>query len=166
MTCRCDQACNGSLTLKKRELKKKPALFDYGSNGFTLIEIIVVVMIIGLLAALVAPRFFGKVDQSKLKTTQAQIELFGLALDHFMLDVGRYPTSQEGIEALRKTPDNVKKWRGPYLKKDIPRDPWGNAYFYLFPGDHGDYDIISYGGDGQSGGEGKDQDIVSWRGLK
>jgi len=134
-------------------------------DGFTLIEMVVVVIIIGLLAALVVPRFFGKVDDAKLMAAQAQIELFGLGLDHFRLDVGRYPTSSEGLRAVRTAPIGVEGWKGPYLKKDIPKDPWRRAFIYTSPGVHGDYDLISYGADGAQGGEGKTQDIVSWRGL-
>ncbi len=136
----------------------------YSHKGFTLIELMVVVIIIGLMAALVAPRFFGKVEKSKLNAAQAQIELFGLALDQFRLDVGRYPASSEGLEALR-TNSAIGKWEGPYLKKEIPQDPWGRSYAYASPGSHGDYDIISYGADGVLGGDGVNQDIVSWKSL-
>ncbi len=135
-------------------------------SGFTLIELIVVLIIIGLVAALVTPRFFGKVEQSRLKAAQAQIELFGLALDHYRLDVGSYPTSSQGLEALRRRPVGVERWYGPYLKKEIPRDPWGRDYVYISPGRHGDYDIISYGADGLPGGEGENRDVVSWKGLE
>ena len=134
-------------------------------HGFSLIELMVVVVIIGVLAALVAPRFFGKVEKSKLKAAQAQIELFGLGLDHYSLDLGTYPTTSEGLKALRERPAGKERWDGPYLKKELPRDPWGNDYVYTSPGSHGDYDIVSYGADGGQGGEGNDQDIVSWKGL-
>lgn len=141
----------------------KPAIRQ---SGFTLIELIVVIIIIGLLAAIVAPRMFGKVEKSRQKATQAQIELFGAALDSFRLDVGRYPTTAEGLESLQKRPSGIEKWDGPYLKKEIPLDPWAHRYVYTAPGSHGDYDIVSYGADGAPGGEGENQDIVSWKGLE
>ncbi|HLC01944.1 MAG TPA: type II secretion system major pseudopilin GspG [Anaerolineales bacterium] len=135
--------------------------------GFTLIELLVVIIIIGLLAALVGPKLFGRVGKGKQAAAQAQIELFGAALDNFRLDVGRYPTSDEGLRALLVNPGAIENWDGSYLKKEeIPLDPWGHSYLYKSPGEHGDYDIISYGGDGVAGGEGENQDIVSWKGIK
>jgi general secretion pathway protein G len=134
-----------------------------GEKGFTLFEILVVVIIIGLLAALVGPRLFGKVSTAKQKTTKAQIELFGTALDTFRLDVGRYPTTEEGLKALREKTDGMEGWQGPYLPKEIPVDPWSRAYVYRSPGQNGDYDLISYGLDGAEGGEGENTDIVSWK---
>ncbi len=131
-------------------------------KGFTLIELLVVVIIIGLLASLVAPKFFGKLGASKQKTAKAQIELFGSALDSFRLDVGRYPTTEEGLNALHEKPSSAEKWQGPYLPKAIPKDPWGRDYVYKCPGEHGEYDITSYGLDGQPGGEGENTDINSW----
>ena len=135
--------------------------------GFTLIELLVVIIIIGLLAALVGPKLFGRVGKGKQAAAQAQIELFGAALDNFRLDVGRYPTSDEGLKALLVNPGAIENWDGSYLKKEeIPLDPWGHPYLYKSPGEHGDYDIISNGGDGVAGGEGENQDIVSWKGIK
>lgn len=135
--------------------------------GFTLIELLVVIIIIGLLAALVGPKLFGRVGKGKQAAAQAQIELFGAALDNFRLDVGRYPTSEEGLKVLLINPGSIPNWDGPYLKKqEVPLDSWGHPYLYKSPGDHGDYDIISYGGDGVAGGDGENQDVVSWQGIK
>jgi general secretion pathway protein G len=134
-------------------------------RGFTLIEIMIVVIIIGLLAALVAPRLFGKLATAKQKSAKAQIELFGTSLDAFRLDIGRYPTTEEGLKALREQPSGVEGWNGPYLSKEIPVDPWGRPYLYKSPGDHGEYDLLSYGLDGIEGGEGENQDVVSWKDL-
>lgn len=131
-------------------------------KGFTLIELLVVMIIIGLLAALVGPKLFSKVGSSKIKATQAQIEMLGTALDMFRLDVGRYPESSEGLDALREEPSGVEKWAGPYLPKPVPLDPWSREYEYSSPGEHGDYDLSSTGADGTSGGEGEDADIVNW----
>ncbi len=132
------------------------------SSGFTLIELIVVVVIIGLLAGLVLPQFIRQEEKAKLKAARAQIELFATALDTFRLDVGRYPTTEEGLQALRQKPGNLDRWDGPYLKKDLPLDPWNKPYVYKSPGDHGPYDIVSYGADGVPGGDGDNRDINSW----
>ena len=134
-------------------------------RGFTLIEIMIVIIIIGLMAALVGPKLFGKVSVAKQKAAKAQIELFGTALDTFRLDVGRYPTTEEGLKVLREKPSGIEKWQGPYLPKEIPVDPWGKAYVYKSPGEQGDYDLLSYGLDGAEGGEGENQDIVSWKDI-
>lgn len=132
------------------------------SAGFTLIELIVVVAIIGLLAGLVVPQFIKQEEKATAKAVKAQIELLGTALDTFRLDVGRYPTTQEGLQALNQRPGGVDRWDGPYLKKELPSDPWGKAYIYKSPGDHGVYDIISYGADGVAGGQDTNRDISSW----
>ncbi|MFQ5853006.1 MAG: type II secretion system major pseudopilin GspG [Candidatus Binatia bacterium] len=131
--------------------------------GFTLIELLVVMVIIGLLATLVAPRFLRQEEKAKVKVAGAQIELLGTALDTFRLDVGRYPTTQEGLEALRRQPGGLERWDGSYLKKEVPLDPWGKPYVYRSPGEHGPYDLISYGADGLPGGERDNQDITSWK---
>jgi general secretion pathway protein G len=133
-----------------------------GGDGFTLVELLVVMIIIGLLAALVGPRFIRQEEKAKIKATKAQIELFGTALDTFRLDVGRYPRAEEGLEALRTKPGGLERWDGPYLKKELPLDPWGKAYVYKSPGEHGPFDIVSYGADGAPGGEGDNRDITSW----
>jgi general secretion pathway protein G len=132
------------------------------SGGFTLIELIVVVVIIGLLAGLVLPQFIRQEEKAKLKATRAQIELLGTALDTFRLDIGRYPTTEEGLQALRQKPATLDRWDGPYIKKELPEDPWGKPYVYKSPGDHGPFDIISYAADGVPGGEGDNRDITSW----
>lgn len=132
------------------------------SGGFSLIELLIVMMIIGLLASLVGPRLFQHVGQSRQKTARAQIELLGTALDAFRLDVGRYPTTEQGLDALRRKPSGGERWNGPYLPRDVPEDPWGNRYQYKSPGDHGEYDLFSLGADGRSGGEGEDADVRSW----
>ena len=135
------------------------------SKGFTLIELLIVMVILGLLAALVAPRMFGKVGTSRQKAAKAQISFFETALDTYRLDVGKYPTTAQGLQALRVKPDGVERWAGPYLPKEVPLDPWGKPYKYVSPGEHGDCDIISFGADGNPGGEGEDSDIVSWKDL-
>jgi len=131
-------------------------------GGFTFFEILVVITIIGLLAALVGPRLWKRISGAKQTSAKAQIELFGTALDAFRLDTGRYPTTEEGFKALREKPSGLETWQGPYLPKEIPNDPWGKPYVYKCPGDHGDYDIISYGADFVEGGDGENQDVVSW----
>lgn len=131
-------------------------------SGFTLLELLVVIVIIGLLAGYVAPRYFAQVGKSEVKVTQAQIDGFGKALDQYRLDTGHYPTTEQGLAALMERPSNESKWDGPYLKKAVPQDPWGKPYNYRSPGEHGDYDLYSYGKDGQPGGTGENADIVSW----
>ena len=129
--------------------------------GFTLVELLVVMAIIALLAALVGPKLFPKLGKGKQSAAKAQIELIGQALDQFRLDVGRYPTTQEGLNALMVNP-GATGWEGPYLKKALPPDPWGKPYQYLCPGSHGEYDLLSYGRDGNPGGDGEDKDVTSW----
>jgi general secretion pathway protein G len=142
--------------MQSKERKRKKL-----TGGFTLIELLVVLVIIGLLGAVVAPRFIGKGEQAKPKIARQQIELLGTALDTYKLDVGKYP---EGLNLLIETgEEEMSKWDGPYLrKKVIPKDPWGNEYVYKHPGENSDYDLISYGKDGDEGGEGLDKDINSW----
>jgi len=130
-------------------------------RGFTLIELLVVLVILGLLAALVGPNIFKNLGKGQQGAAKAQIELLGQALDQFRLDVGRYPSTQEGLNALVTNP-GIDNWQGPYLKKGLPNDPWGRPYHYQSPGSHGEYDLVSYGKDGSPGGEGEDKDITSW----
>ena len=132
------------------------------SSGFTLLELLVVMVIIGLLAAYVGPKYFSQIGKSEVKTTRAQIVGFEKALQQFRLDVGRYPTTEEGLQALMAKPANLNKWAGPYLEKGVPMDPWGHAYVYASPGEHGDIDVSSMGRDGRPGGDGLDADIVNW----
>ncbi len=131
-------------------------------RGFTLVELLVVMVIIGLIAALVGPRLFPKLGKGKQSAAKAQIELLGQALDQLRLDVGRYPSTQEGLNALMVNP-GIEKWEGPYLKKELPVDPWGRAYLYQQPGTHGEYDLYSLGSDGAPGGEGEAADVASWK---
>jgi len=138
------------------------AIIKKKKDGFTLIELLVVVLILGLLAALVGPRMFGQLGKAKLQAAKAQIALLGTALDAFRLDIGRYPTTAEGLKALRQKVGSRGGWSGPYLPKAIPKDPWGRDYIYRCPGTHGDYDLLSYGSDGVQGGEGEKADAVSW----
>lgn len=132
-------------------------------SGFTLIELMIVLFILGLLAALVAPRLMGRVGKAKQKATQTQIQMLCTALDLFHLDVGRYPSSEEGLKVLVQKPDNLPAWSGPYLEKGMPKDPWGREYTYKCPGEHGSYDISSHGADGTPGGEGENQDISNYQ---
>lgn len=131
-------------------------------SGFTLLELLVVMVIIGLLAAYVGPKYFSQIGKSETKTAMAQIDALGKALDQYRLDVGHYPNSEAGLSALFSKPSNVSKWDGPYLKKNVPPDPWGNPYVYRQPGEHGDYDLLSYGKDGRPGGTGETADVTNW----
>lgn len=132
-------------------------------QGFTLLELLIVMLIIGLLAAFVAPRMIGKVGKSKQTIAKAQIESLCTAIDTYKLDTDKYPAQEEGLSSLTNNPANVENWHGPYLaKKNVPKDPWGNEYVYTYPGNNGEFDIISYGADGKEGGEGENADVVSW----
>lgn len=132
-------------------------------QGFTLIELLVVLVILGLLASLAGPKVISYLGGAKSDTARLQIEEFGATLDLYKLETGRYPSSQEGLQALVQQPSGAAGWNGPYLKKkSIPKDPWGNEYRYVSPGQHGSYDISSLGSDNKEGGDGENRDINSW----
>jgi len=131
-------------------------------RGFTLLELLVVMVIIGLLAAYVGPKYFSQIGKSEVKTSKAQIAGFEKALDQYRIDVGSYPTTEQGLSALVTRPPNLTRWDGPYLSKGVPPDPWGRPYLYKSPGEHGEFDISSPGRDGRPGGDGIDADIHSW----
>jgi len=131
-------------------------------RGFTLLELLVVMVIIGLLAAYVAPRYFSQVGRSEVRSAQAQIASLRSALDTYRLDMGSYPSTEQGLVALTTRPANAPRWNGPYLQKAAPPDPWGKPYQYRSPGEHGEFDLQSFGKDGQPGGSGDAADITSW----
>lgn len=135
-------------------------------QGFSLMELLVVLVILGLLAAAVGPALYKRINPAKQTAARDQMQSFITALDSYFIDVGRYPTSQQGLLALRKKPEAIKNWDGPYLKKEIPNDPWDNAYKYQAPGRNGGYEIISFGADGVEGGEEVNRDITSWESAK
>lgn len=134
-------------------------------SGITLLELLVVMVIIALFATLVGTRLWKNVATAKKTAAKDQIATFENAIEQFRLEVGRLPTQEEGLQALRLRPPAVEesKWNGPYLQKDVPLDPWGNPYVYRMPGQHGEYDVLSYGRDSREGGEGEDGDVVSWK---
>ncbi|OHC04300.1 MAG: type II secretion system protein GspG [Planctomycetes bacterium RIFCSPHIGHO2_12_39_6] len=144
-------------------MKDKLLLKIFKSAGFTLLELLIVMIIIGLLAALIGPKMIGRVGESRQTVAKQQVEGFGSALEMYKLDTTKYPTQEQGLEALVSEPQGVNNWKGPYLKKKfIPKDPWGHEYIYTYPGANGDYDIVSYGADGNTGGDGEDKDVASW----
>lgn len=130
--------------------------------GFTLMELLIVLVIVGLLAALVGPTLYKKISPAKQSAARAQIEHFIVALDSYFIDTGEFPSPQQGLNALREKPNGVDNWQGPYLQKKIPKDPWGNGYVYRVPGRNGGYEILSFGKDKSEGGEGNNKDVVSW----
>jgi general secretion pathway protein G len=143
--------------------RRRPRTRRRGERGFTLVEILVVITIIGLIMGLVGPRVLNYLTESKAKAAKIQIESFASALDLFFLDAGRYPSGSEGLAALVQRPGSISGWNGPYLKGGlVPADPWGNPYIYRSPGQRGAYDLVSFGADGQEGGTGTASDITSW----
>jgi general secretion pathway protein G len=142
---------------KKRERRRRA-----GEEGFTLVEMLVVITIIGLIMGLIGPRVLNYLSESKVKAARIQLQSFSSALDLFYLDAGRYPSASEGLGALMQRTPGVAAWNGPYLKgNSLPNDPWNHSYLYRSPGEHGPYEIISYGADGQEGGSGLAADISS-----
>lgn len=143
--------------MMKREYSGKP------QQGFTLIELLVVLVILGLLASIAGPKVMNYLGGAKSDSAKLQVEEFGASLDLFKLETGRYPTSQEGLQALVQAPSGLTGWNGPYLKKKaVPKDPWGNEYRYVSPGQHGPYDLSSLGADNRDGGDGENKDLTSW----
>lgn len=134
-----------------------------GQAGFTLMELLVVLAILGLLMSLVGPRVLNQLGGAKVKTAAIQIKDIEQTLEMYKLDVGRYPSTDEGLDALMKNPGNATGWNGPYLKSDVPQDPWNRSYHYKSPGDHGEFDIFSYGQDGTTGGDGENADVRNWK---
>ncbi|HJV26882.1 MAG TPA: type II secretion system major pseudopilin GspG [Aromatoleum sp.] len=132
------------------------------ASGFTLLELLVVMVIIGLLAGYVGPHYFSQIGKSEVKAAKAQIDALEKALDQYRLDVGHYPNTDQGLRALNAAPAGESRWQGPYLRKAIPDDPWGKPYQYRQPGEHGEFDLFSLGKDGQPGGEGEAADITNW----
>jgi general secretion pathway protein G len=141
----------------------KPYRARNPATGFTLLELLVVLVIIGLLAGFVAPRYFAQVGKSQVKAARAQINALDNALEQYRIDIGHLPTTQQGLAVLNTAPQGEVNWAGPYLKKVVPLDPWGVAYNYAEPGTHGnDYDLFSFGKDGREGGDGENADIGNW----
>jgi general secretion pathway protein G len=151
-----DTRCHGKLCCAS------PARAARHPGGFTLLELLVVIVIIGLLASMVGPRYFDQLGKSNTKIARAQIDALEKALDQYRLDTGHYPRTEQGLQALYAKPGDEERWQGPYLKKAVPLDPWGREYGYKAPGEHGEVDLISLGADGQPGGAGEDADVVNW----
>ena len=159
---------NGASSVLSKVILQKPQRHTFMPSilrknaGFTLLELLVVMVIIGLLVGYVGPKYFAQVGKSEIKSTRAQINALEKALDQYRLDTGHYPTTEQGLAALFTKPSGEGKWEGPYLKKEVPPDPWGKPYQYKSPGDHGEIDLYSYGKDGQPGGVDEMADITNW----
>jgi general secretion pathway protein G len=138
------------------------SVLSRGHRGFTLLELLVVMVIIGLLAGYVGPKLFGQIGKSETKVARAQIDALQKALDQYRIDIGRYPSTQQGLAGLVTRPMDEPRWQGPYLAKAVPPDPWGRPYLYRAPGEHGEYDLQSLGRDGAPGGTGDNADLNSW----
>lgn len=154
-----------SNALSNRPLSNKRSNVSQASlsqRGFTLLELLVVMVIIGLLVGYVGPKYFAQIGKSEVKAARAQIDALEKSLDQYRLDTGHYPATEQGLAALMVKPASEARWSGPYLKKNVPADPWGNPYQYKSPGEHGEYDLSSLGKDGQPGGVDEMADIVSW----
>lgn len=132
-------------------------------RGFTLLELLVVLVVLGLLAGIVAPKYFAQLGRSETKVAKAQLEGLGKALDLYRLEVGHYPSTEQGLQALVVAPPEESRWTGPYLQKKLPQDPWGRSYVYRYPGEHSEYDLFSLGKDGQAGGEGENAEVTNWQ---
>ncbi|WP_223530694.1 type II secretion system major pseudopilin GspG [Pseudomonas sp. GL-R-19] len=131
-------------------------------SGFTLLELLVVLVVLGLLAGIVAPKYFAQLGRSEVKVAKAQIEGLSKALDLYRLEVGHYPSTEQGLQALVTAPADEPRWTGPYLQKKLPQDPWGHSYSYRYPGENSEYDLLSLGKDGQPGGEGENAEVTNW----
>lgn len=151
------------MTSIRRDARSRTSPSSKPARGFTLLELLVVMVIIGLLAAYVAPRYFSQVGRSEVRSAQAQIAALRNALDAYRLDMGSYPSTEQGLAALSARPQGAARWNGPYLQRAVPPDPWGRPYQYRAPGQHGEYDLLSLGKDGQPGGSDEAADITSWQ---
>lgn len=148
---------------ERRGNSKSPLADNHGQRGFTLPELLVVLVILGLIIGIAAPSVIKYVGSSRTKAAALQVERLSGILDLYRLDVGKYPTSDDGLNVLIEAPQSAKGWNGPYMKKaDALKDPWGRPYQYRSPGEHGEFDLFSLGADNQQGGDGEDQDITSW----